>query len=302
MASRPFGEERDRRIGHDANAVVDAAIEQHLREHGEVFGGAEQSRVTGYATEGIGIFVMHLAAQRIAARRRDFRWRDPYRRHRVRTEMGVRHAELGEHTALEECVERPAAGRFCHEAEQVGPEVGVLVAVAGRALDRRGQHGRTRFGRGLRDTPELTAGRETGAMREQMTDRHLIAQPAGKVREIPRHGGVDIDLPRIVEHHDRRGGRHDLRERRQVVNAFLRRHPGPPRPIERTEAARQHRVALPTNHDRRARVPARIDPALDHAINRGEARRGHADGRRFPFGEPAGGRHVGSSNHECGEQ
>ena len=302
MAGRPLGEERDRRIGYDSHAVVHAAIQQHLREHRQVFGGAEQSRVTGYATKGIGIFVMHLATQRVAARRGNLGWCRPCRRHGVRTVMGVRHAELGEHAALEECVERLAAGRFRHEAQQVGPEVGILVATAGRALDRRGQHGRTRFGRGLRDTPELTSSRETGAMREQMTDRHLIAQPAGKVREVPRHGGVEIDLARIVQHHDRRGGRHDLRERREVVNAFLRRHPGPPRPIERTEAARQDRVALPAHHHRRARIPARIDPTLDHAIDRGQARRGHANSRWFPFREPAGGRHVGSSNHECGEQ
>ena len=269
MAGRPLGEERNRRVGHNAHAVVDAAIQQHLGKHRQVFGGAEQPRVAGHPAKGVGILIMDLAPQRVAARRGDFGRSRPYRRHRVGTEMGVRHAELGEHAPLEERVERLAAGRFRHEAQQVGPEVGILVATAGRALDRRGQHGRTRGGRGLRDTPEFTASRETGTVREQMTHRHLIAPPAGKVREVPRHGGVEIHLARIEQHHDGCGGRHDLGERRQIVKALPRRHASTPAPIEGAESARQHRVALPPNHDRGTRIPSRIDPALHHAIDGG---------------------------------
>ena len=42
----------------------------------EIGGGAEQSSVAGDATERVGVLVVHLAAERIAARRRDFGRRD----------------------------------------------------------------------------------------------------------------------------------------------------------------------------------------------------------------------------------
>ena len=302
MASRPLGEQRHRRIGHHPHAVVHAAVEQHLGEHRQVLGRAEQPRMPGHAPKRVGVLVVDLATQRVATGGGDFGRGDPHRRHRLGSEMRVRHAQLGEHAPREERIERLAAGGLRDEAQQVGTKIGILVAATRRALDWRGQHGRPRLGRGLRDPPEFTSSREAGTVREQMTHRDQVAQPAGEVGKVPRHRGVEVHPARVIQHHDGGRGCHHLRERRQIIDALAGRDRHAPRPIERAEAAGPDRVALPANHHGGTRIPARIDPALDHPIDRGQARRRHADRRRLPFGEPAGGRHVGGSNHECGEQ
>ena len=106
------GKERHGGVGDDAHVVVDAAVQHHLGEDGEVGGGGEESRVTGDAAKREGVLVVHLALERIAARRGDFGGRDAVP-HRVgREEERVVHPERLEDALGEEDVEAKAGDRL----------------------------------------------------------------------------------------------------------------------------------------------------------------------------------------------
>ncbi len=66
------GEETNCLLIQHPYTVVDAAVEHHLSKDGQVGGGAEQSSMASDTTQGVGVLVVDLAAERIAARRSDF--------------------------------------------------------------------------------------------------------------------------------------------------------------------------------------------------------------------------------------
>ena len=170
-AGRALGEQRDRGVGDDARAVVLAAVEHHLREDGEVGGGAEQPGVAGDAAERVRVLVVHFALERIAARRSRLRSARCASRSESAGRKNVSVMPSGSKTrSCEELVEPLARRRFDDEAEHVGAEVGVLVAAAGLADERRRDDRGARFVGRVRDAPEVAAGRQTRAMLEQHAD------------------------------------------------------------------------------------------------------------------------------------
>ena len=159
MAGGALGEEGDRAVGDNAHAIVPPPFQEHLRKHGEIGRGAEQPRVPSHPTQRPGVLVVDFTAQRVAARRGDFRGRRPedvFQRHAV---MRVPHPQLGKYFPLEKDIKRLTTHRFGHEAQQVGAKVGILVAVAGGALNGRRQHGGACVGRRLRHAPQFAPGR-----------------------------------------------------------------------------------------------------------------------------------------------
>jgi hypothetical protein len=104
-------------------------------------------------------------------------------------------------------------------------------------------------------------------MREQVADGHLILEapenPAGSADR-----RVELDGPDRTDH-DGGGGSDHLGQRREVVDALLDTNTAPAGPVERPEPLRAQ--SIPFAHDDRcARIAARVDAALHHALDRRE--------------------------------
>ena len=159
------------------------------------------------------------------------RRRDPLDRHAaaadavlLRPELGVGHAERGEHRARGVAVERLAADGPHQLAEHLEAHVGVeeararlvrerLAVLAGEDLGRRSH---VEVHRVVRD--------EARAVREQLLDRD--AGPASAARrevgQVPRHRVLEPQLARLDERHHRGRGRDHLRQRGHVEHGVDR--------------------------------------------------------------------------------
>jgi hypothetical protein len=280
-ARRPRREEPHGRIADDANAAELAAVQQHLREDGEVLRRAEETGVPGDAAEGVGVLVVHLAAQRVAARRHHFRRRDP-RDERVRgTEEGVLHAERAEDALVEEDVERRARDRLDDEAQEIGAEVGVDVARPGDVGEFGSDRVAARLLGAVRDAPEIAPRRESRAVREELPDRHRVLPPAGELGDVVADVGVEVQQPLVEEDHRGRRRADDLRERGEIVDRRRRIDRGARRrPVEMPEAALPDRLPLAPHDHGRAGIAALPDAARDDPVDGLETSRRHADGLR----------------------
>ncbi len=88
---------------------VDAAVQEHLAECGEIGRGAEETGVTGHSANGEGVFVVNFAVhQAVPQVVVDFRWRDAGPEFLRRAEHGIFHAERREDVGFCEVVERVA--------------------------------------------------------------------------------------------------------------------------------------------------------------------------------------------------
>src|SRR5439155_13137186 len=103
---RPAREDADGGVGDQSHAVVLASVEHHLREHGEVSGGAEEARVPGDAAKRECILVVHFAAQWITTGRTDLRRGDAIEKGIRGAEEGLGHAERGPYALGQEPVWR----------------------------------------------------------------------------------------------------------------------------------------------------------------------------------------------------
>ena len=127
----------------DAVMRVDAAIEHHLRECGDVAGGGEKPGVAGDAAHGPGVFVVHFALRAGACGRwRRLRWE----RCASAGSCGGLKRELfipsGAKISLREFVERIAGEALDDFAEKDEAEVGVFDFLARLADERLGHHAR----------------------------------------------------------------------------------------------------------------------------------------------------------------
>ena len=269
-------EQRDRRVAGDPHAVVLTAVEHHLGEHAEVGGGAEQARVSRDAAERVRVLVVHLAAERVAARRRVFRGRDA-REQRVGGAIErVGHAKRHEDALVQELVESLAGDGLDDHAQHVVAQIRVDEAAAGSAFERRVDDRQTRLLGVMRQAPEIAARGKAGAMREQLPNGDGVLEAAAERRKVARDGRVEHQ-PAFVEEQHGRGRRADhLAQRREVVDGAIhgdeRRFA---RPVEPSEPLFQDRCTLAADDDRGARIPARLDPPAHDAVDRLEPRSRH---------------------------
>ena len=215
-------EQRDGGVGDDARAVVLAAVEHHLREHGEVGRGAEQPGVAGDAAERVGVLVVHFAAAADSRAAELISVGAMRARSESAGRKNVSVMPSGVHTRS--CRNwssgSPDAG-LDDEAEHVGAEVGVLVAPAGLAAERRRDDRGARFFGRVRDAPEVAAGGQSRAVLEQHADGDAILVAAGELGHVLRDGVVEVDLALVEQDHDRGRGADDLGQRREIVDRAI---------------------------------------------------------------------------------
>ena len=160
------GELLDRRAAEHAMVRVDAAVEDHLRECGDIARGGEKSRVAGDAAHGPGVFVVDfaldqaLAIGRIVFGGSDARATDFARR----IEERIVHPSGAKICLLGEFVERIAGEALDDFAEQDKSEIGVF-DLRCRARGRAARPSRARERR--RDPSLLDRNRDARAGRNR---------------------------------------------------------------------------------------------------------------------------------------
>ena len=257
----------DRRLGDDAVAVQDAAVQQGLGEAGQVPGGAEEARVGRHALEGEGVLVVDLAHQDPAPPRVLLGGGDPGAQGDRRAVAGLGHRQRLEDPDAGQLVEGRPAELLQDVTEQDQPEVGVdhlrrrLVVqvhledplevglLAAQLLVERGP-------------PQ----QPPGVGQELAHDDPVLRSPAEPGHERP-HRGVEVEPALVDEAHRHRGGGHDLGEAGQVedrVGGHRRERPGRTSAFRRRESERgtrrARRPAPPPGRRRRRWRPRRSRP------------------------------------------
>src|SRR5258706_5739651 len=136
VTERLAGEQAYGRLDDDLDAVVLAAIKHHLREDREIGRRAEQAGVAGYATQCVGVLIVDLAPQGIAAWRRDLCRSDAVFERVGGTIHRLVHPEGLEDASCQVLVERLASDDLDQESQNIGTQVGVDVLSAGAGLQR----------------------------------------------------------------------------------------------------------------------------------------------------------------------
>ena len=114
---------------------------------------------------------------------------------------------------------------------------------------------------------------------------------AGELGDVLHDLVVEAELPLVEQDHDGGRGADDLRQRREIIDRPLGDdRPGVARPAEPAEALLPDRGALAADDDRGTGIAAGADAALDDAIDRRQARGGHADGAGRLGRQPVAGR------------
>ena len=187
---------------------------------------------------------------------------------------GARHRERGEDASMDETIERLVRDRLDDEAEHVHADVGVQLDGSGLVLERGREHEPSRLRGRVRELREIASGRKPRTMFEELADRDARLRAARECREIARDRRVERDAMRIVEHHHRRGGRDDFRERGEIVQGALGRDRGARgRVVQRAIAPRHDgRVAPSDDHGSAGKSGGGHRP-LEHAIDRRRAAR-----------------------------
>ena len=278
VTERPRGEEIDGRLADDLDAVVLAAIQHHLREHREVSGGTEETGMSRHTAQGVGVFVVNLTSQRIAARRSDLGGSDAIPQGVGGTIHRLVHPEGFEHASCQVFVERLAGDDLDQESQNIGTQIGVDVLSAWTAFEGGAQDQGARFERRLGDPPDISARWESGGMREKLTDGDLILVAAAECGDIVNDRVIEPDLLFVEKNHDRRSSTDDLAEGRHVVDRALGIDQGAVlAPGELAESLLEDRRALSADNDRGAGVASSLDSALNDALDRVETTAGHAD-------------------------
>ena len=298
MAYRPTGEQLDGRAADDLHTVVLAAVEHHLREDREIGGGAEETRVSSHAAQGVGVFVVNFAAKRVTSRRRDVGGRDTVAEGICRPVERVVHPQRSEHAPFQKFVEWLTRNDFDQEPEKIGAEIGVDVPAARTGLERAADYCRTRLEWTPGDAPDVPTRRQSGSVGEQLANGDLILLSTAERGQIVHDALVEVDLLLIEENHDRGRRADNLGERSDVVYRLLRVHGGAGGdPGEPAESPLHHGCSVPSHDDSRARVTPCLDAAGYHALDCLETGGGHADVRGGLDGQSV----AGTGDCECGE-
>jgi hypothetical protein len=113
---------------------------------------------------------------------------------------------------------------------------------------------------------------------EQVPNGDRVLPAARECREVGIHRSVEIEPPLVEEHHRRRRGTHDLRERCEIVDRLVGADPrAAAGPTELPESFLDDGVPFSPNDDRSAGVSTRRDPARDDAVDRRQSGGRHAN-------------------------
>ena len=117
--------------------------------------------MAGDATQGVGVFVVDLAPQRIAAGRCYFGRCDAVAERIRWPEHCLVHPQRLKHPAVEELVERLTGDDFHQQTKDVSPQVRIDVLGARTAFERRAQDQRPGLERGLGNAPYVASSRQS---------------------------------------------------------------------------------------------------------------------------------------------
>ena len=134
-------------------------------------------------------------------------------------------------------------------------------------------------------------------MFEEQPQRDEVLLATGEFGNVLGNRIVEVDLPLVVEDHERGRCTNDLGERREVVKALGGIDSGAfLRPVEPAEAALPY--GGPFAPDDHSGVAARLDPAHDDVIDLRQSRSGHADGARGFDGQTVATTSTGATSGE----
>ena len=285
--------------GARIRAVDRAAAEQHAAVEREIRRRAEEPRVPGHAAHPPRGRIVHDAAQhlhlgppfdsahdrlaRIAERRAGLGRRDARDHRRRRIEHRLPHPERQEHALADELLERLLA----HAADDLGKQEIVDVAVDEAAARRRGQHffrrEANRFVVAAPVEADIDVRSETGHVRQKIAHRDAVLAVLGEIRNERGDRIGEPDLAFFHQHHHRRRGRDDFRERRDVEDRVERHRLA--RGLDRATAVRlaQHDRVAAADDDDGAGELAFLDGVGDDVIEAGEA--GEIEASRLRWAE-----------------
>ena len=201
--------------------AVDAPIEQHLGQRGQIFGGGEKPGMGGNSVEEEGVLIVHIAVNQAAVHAAaDLGGGDAREQAFRRIIHGVGHLHRPVDHLLGELVDALAGDGLQDLPDHNQAEVGVDHRIARRIIQRQLvdviQRPRLVFGL----VPQIRPPVHPGGVGEEMAHGDALLGPAVEFGQIVLHRDVEREFALLPElHRHGSGGRH-FGDRGKVVDGF----------------------------------------------------------------------------------
>ncbi len=195
-----------------------AALEQRLRELGNVVGVGEQTRVASHSAHLPRSGIMDRAAQSLTCVFVPLSGCDARHPGRRRIEAGRNHAQRAEDILLCVLIQGHAADLLHQFTEDDETHVAVQERCAGRVHQLGGVGTGVAFFQSVPGLLEVEVGGQPGVVGQQHADGDVVLAILREVGDVLGNGIVQLDLAKLLQSHDAGGSGDDLGERCQVEN------------------------------------------------------------------------------------